>query len=166
MVEGYGYGVVILKSDQEPSILALKNSIREGIRGDVRMEESPVGEHQSNGMIENAVQRVQGQFRVIRDGLEARIGKRLDGNHKCIPWMVRHAAQVVNRYQMGSDGKTAYRRLKGRDFRRDVPELGQRILYLKAESVGIDKATSRWDSGIFLRSEMSQVKSLWGPKKE
>ena len=69
-------------------------------------------------MVENAVQRVQGQFRVIRDDLESMIGRRMDGNHHCIPWMVRHAAQVINRYQVGSDGKTAYRRLKGSNFRR------------------------------------------------
>ena len=41
----------------------------------MKTEESPVGEHQSNGEIENAVGRVQGQYRSIKHGLEARIGE-------------------------------------------------------------------------------------------
>ena len=49
MVMAFGYERVILKSDQEPSIMAMKGAIRERLRGDVIMEESPVGEHQSNG---------------------------------------------------------------------------------------------------------------------
>ena len=51
IIDGLGYGEVILKSDQEPSILALKREIKERLRGTVKTEESPVGEHQSNGEI-------------------------------------------------------------------------------------------------------------------
>jgi hypothetical protein len=40
-----------LKSDQQPSIVALKREIKERMRGTVKTEESPVGEHQSNGEV-------------------------------------------------------------------------------------------------------------------
>ena len=68
------------------------------------MEESPVGEHQSNGIVENGVQRVQGQIMVIRHALESRYGQKLGGNHNCLPWLVRHVSQSLNRYQVGNDG--------------------------------------------------------------
>ena len=83
MLDAMGYEELILKSDQEPSIMALKRELKERIKGTVKMEESPVGEHQSNGMVENGVQRIQGQFRVRRHALEARYKERIGGNHNC-----------------------------------------------------------------------------------
>eukprot|EP00969_Alexandrium_andersonii_P160560 7094351-Alexandrium_andersonii.AAC.1 len=68
-----GHRKVILKSDQEPSIMALKEAVlREcGNSVEVTMEESPVGESESNGMAERAVQEIQGQVRTLRDAFEA-----------------------------------------------------------------------------------------------
>ena len=50
---------------------------------------------------------------------------------------------------MGRDGMTAYRRLKGRNFRREVCEFGECIWYLKPTSRGL-KLQSRWGGGIWL----------------
>ena len=90
-------------------------------------EESPVGEHQSNGVIENAIGRVQGQIRTVRDALESRIGERVKGNDGVFTWLVRNAAASMNRYQVGSDGRTAHERLRGRRFRRDMAEFGEKV---------------------------------------
>ena len=38
--------------------------------------------------------------------MEARYGAKLGGDHCAIPWLVRHAAAVIVRYQIGKDGKT------------------------------------------------------------
>ena len=43
MVDSLGDGNMILKSDQEPSIMALKTAVKDKLRGDVKTEESPVG---------------------------------------------------------------------------------------------------------------------------
>jgi hypothetical protein len=56
----------------------------------------------------------------------------------------------INRFQIGTDGKTAHERLRGRKFRRDIAEFGERVMYLKADSVGKDKFSSRWEPGFFL----------------
>ncbi len=48
---------------------------------EIVMEEVPVGDHQANGMAENAIKKVQGQFQVIKDALERRRGRRVDGEH-------------------------------------------------------------------------------------
>ena len=55
LINRLGYRRVIIKSDQEPSIIALKEAVKRELEMEVSFEESPVGEHQSNGAIENAV---------------------------------------------------------------------------------------------------------------
>ncbi len=60
-----------------------------------------------NGAAENAAKQVQRHLKVIRDGLEARHKKTTEGNHLCMPWLVRHAPGVKSRLQVGDDGKTA-----------------------------------------------------------
>jgi len=59
----------------------------------------------------------------------------------------------------GEDGRTAYERRKGRKFKKVLPEFGECFRYLKPESVGIDKADSRWDNGVFagLRIESGEI---------
>ena len=58
-IEILGYKKIILKSDQVPAIMALKESVKRERDEDIVMEESPVGESASNGSIENAVRNVQ-----------------------------------------------------------------------------------------------------------
>ena len=43
--------------------------------------------------------------------------------------MIRHASQCINRYQARKDGKTAYERMKGKKFTRDVAEFGECVWY-------------------------------------
>ena len=81
----YGVGVIeqsgyigeriIFKSDQEPSIVALKNAISAARVGELVPIESPVCASKSNGMMENAVKIWQGQLRTIKHDVESRIGK-------------------------------------------------------------------------------------------
>ena len=64
---------LIFKSDQEPSILALKQAVRESMPTvEFVMEESPVEEHQSNGTIEVAIREIQKQVGVMKSALEER----------------------------------------------------------------------------------------------
>ena len=58
-----------MRSDNEPAISALKEAVRR--ETDVEIE-VPVGDHQANGLFENAIKNAQGQFRMIQDALESR----------------------------------------------------------------------------------------------
>ena len=71
-----GHRRMTVKSDQEPAILSLKEAAIRERRQDITTEESPVGEHASNGVVERAVQAIQGQARTFKLALEARVGKR------------------------------------------------------------------------------------------
>ncbi len=70
------------------------------------MEETP----EANGVAENAVKNAQGQLRVLKHALESRSNKRAKGDHQVAPWMVTHAAAVINRGRRDDEGFTAYRR--------------------------------------------------------
>ena len=123
------------------------------------MENSPVYESKSNGMIENTIQQVQGQFRAMKDNLESRIGVRISGESTIVPWLVMHSARTLNRFSVGSDGKTAYRRWKGKDFRREIAEFGEVVMYLKPGTRGQDKFSCRWERGVWLgiRDESGEI---------
>ena len=145
VVAQLGHQELIMKSDGEPAIVALKEAAKNERKERIVIESSPVKESKSNGAIEAAVQQVQGQFRTMKDALETKIGTRLTPNSTIIPWIVAHAARTMNRYQVGTDGKTAYRRWKGKDFKREVAEIGETILYLKAGTQGKHKFVPRWE---------------------
>ena len=125
----------------------------------IMFEESPVGESKSNGEIERAVQEAQGRIRSVKLNLESRYGRRIQRNENIVPWMIRHAVQMRNRVAIGQDGKTSWKILKGRDFKRDVAEFGECVWYLEAKSVGKDKFDTRWSEGIWLgiRDESGEI---------
>ncbi len=72
-----GHRRIILRSDNEPAMLALKVAVRRESELEIALEEVPVNDHQANGLVENAVKNAQGQFRG-KDALESRIGRRIE----------------------------------------------------------------------------------------
>lgn len=111
-------GDVIVKSDQEASIKALVEQIGRvrSTRGSGKwiVEHSPVGASQSNGIIERAVQSMQGQLRTLKLALEKRWGADIPTEHPIIAWAVEYGSLLLNRFEVGHDGKTSYERLKGK----------------------------------------------------
>ena len=77
-------------------------------------ERPPVGESQSNGIIERAVGFVAGQARTLKAALERRKGARVPPDARILCWLVEFAAHLMNRCDVGSDGKTPLQRPHGR----------------------------------------------------
>ena len=75
-------------------------------------EASPVGSSGSNGFIELGIQAVEGQGRTMKLAFESRIGEQITCDRSVIPWIIEYAAVLLNRCQVGEDGKTSYERLK------------------------------------------------------
>ena len=61
-IAALGYTELVLKSDGEPAISALKQAVRMERHERIVIESSPVKESKSNGAAENAVQQVQVSF--------------------------------------------------------------------------------------------------------
>ena len=117
---------VVLKSDQENAIMDVLNNVAKrrsadsklesfegrgpqsvGPQGRVIHEVSPTGSSGSNGVIERTVQAIEGQVRTIKLALESRIGVEIPSDHDVVPWIVEYAATIINKGQVGADGKTA-----------------------------------------------------------
>ncbi len=91
-----GHKRVTIRSDQENAIEELVREIKNKTAVEIVHKESPVGESQSNGVVEKAVQDAQRQVRIMKSGLEERIGTKLKRDHLISAWLVIHAASTIN----------------------------------------------------------------------
>ena len=113
-------------------------------------ERPPVGESQSNGIIERAVGLVVGQARTLKAALEHRIGTRIPPDARILCWLVEFAAYLMNRRDIGSDGKTPLQRPHGRWDNTQILEFGEKILYMPAKPARGGKWEPRFHPGIFV----------------
>ena len=111
---GEGENQFILKSDGEPSIVALKEALAKYHGGRVSPELAGKGESQSNGAAEEAGKTVREFTRVMKEQLEDKAKMKLKPSDLIIQWMVRWAAMVTSRFLMGKDGRTPIERRRGR----------------------------------------------------
>ena len=57
-------------------------------------------------------------IRAILSDLESKLKSKIDPNHSMLTWIARHAAFLLTRFRIGDDGKSAYQRAVGREWRR------------------------------------------------
>ena len=124
------YKRIVLRCDQEPAIMALVERVRQWCDDiDIITETAPTADKNANGAAERAVQAAEGQARTLKLELERRIGGRIPAQHPIVAWLVRHAADVVTKYEVKDHGKTAYEYVPGRPYRGEVADLGRQVLY-------------------------------------
>ena len=70
---GGGDNAIVLKSDGERAIVALREAIAKRHGGSVTREQPPKGESQSNGIVEEAGKTIRDMARVLKAQLELRI---------------------------------------------------------------------------------------------
>lgn len=134
-----GYKHVVYKSDQEASIRAMfeeafRRSHRQGECYNPNLQQmvpeaSAVGESQSNGKAENAVQRIENMLCTYKSALEEHLGTRIPSRHPLINWMVEHTASVSNRHVCNDDGLTPYEAIHGQRSRGKLAEFGEKVFY-------------------------------------
>ena len=80
---GYDGEKMTFKTDQEPSIVALKKAVAAAQTGETVPTESPVRASQSNGMMESAIGAWLGQLRTIKHYTEEKMKKRIETIVSC-----------------------------------------------------------------------------------
>ena len=114
IIDKLGYPRCVLTCDQEPAIVDVSkevrrilwkeiqdmaNNVQELRTGDtmvldestpveVVQEHSPVGESSSNGLIERAIQEVQGQMRALKLHIESEANTDITDDHPLWPWLI------------------------------------------------------------------------------
>ena len=133
-IEWLGHTKVILKTDNERSIVALKQRVAKTLRewkamGNVQTESLAAYESQSNGGVEVGVKLVRGLFRALKLCLEARLGKYMPTGHAIVPWLLQHTCTLLNAKSRGNDGLTCWERVKGSMFNQLLLGVGESVLY-------------------------------------
>ena len=152
---GILHGDLLVKSDQEPAVKAILDEAgrarsAEG-GGKYLMEQSPVGSSASNGVVERAILSVEQQVRVMKDAIENRWGVKIGTKHPVIPWIVEYAAVLLNRFEVGHDGKTAFERNKGKKAKTLGIEFGEAVLWKRRPTGGaLGKLSCMWEDGVYL----------------
>ena len=127
------------------------------------LENSAVGESQSNGKAESAVKTFEDHLRVMKAALESRLSARLPSNHPVTKWLIEYTATVLNKYAIQSTGRTAYHDLHGRKVSERIAEFGEVILHYIPRKKR-HKLDMRWGTGVFLGTTMNSNETYVGLK--
>ena len=147
---------LILKSDQEPAIVSFLQDVANRRTNCVTLlEHSPVGDSQANGLAERAVRALEEMVRVVKLDLEKRIGSELNVDESVIDWVVEHAADIVTKCQKGSDGRTAYQRLKGKVYKGELYPIATPVMFRVSGKVQGGVLRERWVEGLWLGKRFS-----------
>ena len=101
---------MVLRCDQESSVDKVLDSVKihRAATTQTAVEKSPKGDSQSNGLAEQANQQIEGQVRTMMNALESKLGGKIDADLDVVPWLISHAGLLINRFQVGPDGKTPH----------------------------------------------------------
>ena len=149
------HGKVVLKSDQEKPILDMLNDVckqrgKESDSAVTLVESSPKGESQSDGIAERAVQDLEEGVRTHKLDLEAKLKTTVRISHPCMSWMVENVADIINKFNIGHYGRTAYQGLKGKTYKGVIHEFGSVILHRIPEKPQGGLMMERWVQGVWL----------------
>ena len=164
---GYGNQKVIIVSDGEASIKAVKDAMIAIREPETIPEETPVGEHDAN-LAEGMVRRVREQARTIISQLESGAGGKVRKDADIMQWAIRWAANLITNYQVGEDGKTAFERIKCRKCRSPLAQFGERVMYMQLNDGKDDRSKIERTlmNGIWLGIKGRTGEHIIGTEKE
>ena len=126
---GGAKNALILKSDGEPAIVAVREALARCHGGRITPEQPPTGEHQANGAAEEAGRTIRDHARVLKIDLQLKLGKNIEVSEPIMPWLIRWSAMAVSRFKPGTDKRTPYERQTGRICDIEVIPFGETVLY-------------------------------------
>ena len=75
----------------------------------------------------------------------------IPSRHPAIAWLVEHVADVITKYQVGSDGRTGYERLYGKKVREEGLQFGERVYWRHRKYTTMNADLEpRWSLGTWL----------------
>ena len=88
---------------------------------------------------------------VLKECFEMRWNMKIESNSKVLSWIVEFAGVLINRYEVGHDGRTAYERTRGKQSKLLGFEFAEKVLFRRAP-IGqrLAKLESLWETGVFV----------------
>ena len=121
---------------------------------------NPVKSKGFNGVIERAIQAVEGHIRTMKSQLDERYKVKIDIGHPIITWLCEYSTYLANRLEVGKDGKTSYERCRGKRAKVLGFEFGERVLWKKRQpGSSMQKMNEQWEYGLFdgIRRESGEL---------
>ena len=138
----------------------IKDIVSERPEGRTVLEESPVKSSGSNGVVERSVWDIEGQIRALFLAFQERMKRTVDSREKIVTFIPEYAAYLMNRIEIGRDGKTNYERVKGKKPTVLGVEFGEKLLYKVKIANRMEKINARWEFGIFV-GVRTKSNELW-----
>ncbi len=124
---------VILQTDGEAAILDLAARIVKRRTKATGRRTTPRYSSASNGAVERAHQSLQGQVRTLRLDLEKRYPGVQAVSSTITPWLIRHAAWTLNRYQPHGPRKvTSFELVKHHRYTSPIAAFGETVMWKAA----------------------------------
>ena len=98
-------GHIILKSDNENAVKALRDAVGRLLGGRVIPENLLKGESQANGKVEETCKTTRGFMKVLKSQLEENTGVKIEGKDSITQCMIRWSAMLPSRFMVGKDKK-------------------------------------------------------------
>ena len=95
----------------------------------------------------------------MRMSLQSRCACEIKEDMDVVAWMVAEAAESINRFQIGPDGKTRRERVTGKKWHRQTAEFCETVHYMKLKTKGKYTWSERWSEGLWLgvREESGEI---------
>jgi hypothetical protein len=135
-MNGFGHKKMLLRSDNEDSVLALRKKIIELDDGQVIPEASIKGESQTNGLAEVGVKILEDVIRTLKIAVETKIKEPLAANPILLAWLAEHAAAVYNRCAGMTDGRSPWQRADGKASAMPLLPFGEKVVYKPLKKTG------------------------------
>ena len=112
-IKRLGYTELVIRSDGESSITSIVDRLmaeikKTSVQARVRPEKTHRYSSQSLGAVESMQSLLQKQVRTLKTDLETKIKSHLLTSMAVWPWLVRHWAWLVERYQIRANGRTSF----------------------------------------------------------
>ena len=151
-----------LQSDNEQFITNLLKTAALKMGGNMFVRQSPAYSSQSQGSIERFHRTLAGQIRTIRSQLQDNYDRTIKGQQPIMPWMVRHAAYLLNRYNVHSDGNTSFYRRWNKEHKAPLCIFGETIQYMAPTAKALPKLEQRFFKGIWLGRDTATNEHIIG----
>ena len=123
----------VLQSDQEEYLVSVLKTTARTIGSNITVRQSPAYSSQSQGSIERFHRTLFNQVRTLTAQLTSNYKLNIISiNHPNMPWVIRHAAYLLNRYAIHNDGKTSYFRRWNKERKTPLRGFGETIQYMVA----------------------------------
>ena len=107
------HGEIVVKTDQEAAIIDLLRVVAQQ-RGEARtiFTTAARSDSKGNGPAEESVQSTEEMVRTLMVDLEERCGEKLTVTEPFFEWLMEHACDLLNKYNVRQHGNTAWEFLK------------------------------------------------------